>query len=219
MSKPGEFAVLGLGRFGRAVALSLIREGQAVLAVDINPERIEMMADQADAVVSADTTDEASLSGLRLERMSCVVVAIGPKSTEASILTTALLRQVGVPRIIARAFNELHARVLVAVGAHEVINPEDEMGRRLARRLAHPAIVDQLELGDATIAEIEAPETFVGQDLAALDLRNRYRISVLGLRRQGVTRSNPRAQDRIESGDVLLVMGQPAAIERVAALV
>jgi len=218
MGKPGEFAVIGLGRFGRALATSLIREGQVVLGVDSDPERVQALADEADSVVVADATDEEALTGLQLERMSCVVVTIGAKATEASILTTALLRQIGIPRIVARAFNELHARVLLAVGAHEVVKPEDEMGRRLALRLANPGIVDQIQLGDAQLAEVEAPQAFVGRSLAELDLRRRYKVTVLAVRRDAAVSSNPGAEDRVEAGDVLVVLGAPEDIKRVAAL-
>ena len=218
MARPGEFVVIGLGRFGRALATSLVREGQVVLGVDRDRERVQELADEVDSVVVADSTDEEALTGLQLERMSCVVVTIGAKSTEASILTTALLRQIGIPRIVARAFTELHARVLLAVGAHEVVKPEDDMGRRLALRLANPGIVDQIQLGDAQLAEVEAPQAFVGQTLAELDLRSRYKVSVLAVRHDETIVSNPGADARVEAGDVLVVLGDPEDVLKLAAL-
>lgn len=218
MSKPGNFAVIGLGRFGRAAARSLIEEGQSVLVADLSQDRVAALADEADAAVAVDATDEEALSGLGLERMSCVLVSIGGAATEASILTTALLRKMGVPRIVARASNELHARVLVAVGAHEVVNPEDEIGHRLAQRLAHPGVVDQLDLGKAVVAEVEAPEAFAGRTLGELELRQSYDVTVLALRRGENVRANPQGSDGVESGDVLVLMGERAAIQRIAAL-
>jgi trk system potassium uptake protein TrkA len=96
--------------------------------------------------------------------MSCVVVAMGARARETSILTTALLRQRGIPRIISRAANELHGRVLLAVGAHEIINPELQMGQRLARNLAHPTIMEQLALDENTnLVELACPEQFIGK--------------------------------------------------------
>lgn len=218
MGKTGQFAVIGLGRFGRAVAQRLATDGQSVLAIDRDRERVEQVAETVDSAVTADTTDEETLVGLHLERMSCVVVTIGARATEASILTTALLRQLGVPRVVVRAFNELHSRVLLSVGASEVVNPEEEMGRRLAMHLAHPGIVDQIQLGDAVIAEVEAPEAFVGSTLAELDLRNQFDVTVLALRREPEVRPNPGGHDRVENGDILLMMGAPEAIKRLAAL-
>ncbi len=218
MSKPGDFAVIGLGRFGRAVVRALLEQHQQVLAIDVDPARVREMADEVDVALEADATDEETLRELGLDRMSCVVVTIGAKATEASILATALLRQLGVPRIIARGFNELHSRVLTTLGAHEVLNPEDEIGRRLARSLAHPGILEELELGDSIVAEVESPETFAGQTLATIDLRKRFGVSVLAIRRGGKVLANPAADDPLFSGDVLVLLGNPRSIERIAAL-
>jgi trk system potassium uptake protein TrkA len=215
---PGEFAVIGLGQFGRAVARCLAREGQSVLAVDLDPERIERVADDVDAAVALDATDEEALAGLELERLSCVVVTLGQRAREASILTTALLRQHGVPRIVARAHSYLHARVLRAVGAHEVVDPENEMGERLALHLAYPGIEELVQLGDASIAEVDAPESLVGKSLAELELRGRHGVSVLAFRRGDKVKANPRPDDRVESGDELVLLGRLDAIRRLGAL-
>ncbi|QDG51211.1 TrkA family potassium uptake protein [Persicimonas caeni] len=214
----GETAVIGLGQFGQAVARSLASQGQAVLAVDNDMDHIEAVQDVVDVAVQADATDEDALYGLRLEQMSVAIVAMGAHSVEASILTTALLKEMGVPRIIARASNELHARILRSVGANEVIDPEQEMGRRLARRLSQPSIVDQIDLGNAELAEVEAPEAFVGKTLAELDLRNEYHVSVLAIRRGDTVEPNPRAEVQLVSGDIMVVIGRPEAVNRIAAL-
>lgn len=213
-----DFAVIGLGRFGRAVARSLVREGQAVLGVDRDPARLALVSDEVDATVRADTTDEAAVEGLRLDRMTAVVVTIGSRATEASLLTVAILRELEVPRIVARAFDERHARLLLAIGVHEVLNPEDEMGARLALRLARPGIVDQIRLGGGTLAEIEVPEAFAGRALVDLDLRNRHGVAVLAIHRGDETLPGPGADAVLESGDVLVVLGDEEAIRRVAVL-
>ncbi|MDY7096210.1 MAG: TrkA family potassium uptake protein [Acidobacteriota bacterium] len=218
MAGSGELVIIGLGRFGRSVATNLARRGQSVLAVDRAAERVELIAEEVDSVAIADATDEAALDELPLERISCAVVTMGSRATEASILTTALLRQMGVPRIVVRSFNDLHARVLLAVGASEVINPEDEMGHRLALHLANPSLGSQIELGDASITELDAPETFAGQSLAELHLRKRHRVTVLALRRGEEVLANPEAGEKIESGDVLVLLGHGDDIQRVAAL-
>lgn len=213
-----EFAVIGLGRFGRAVARNLALEKQSVLAIDRLPDRLERIAPEVDAVIKVDTTDEAALSALHLERMECVVVAIGSRATEASILTVALLRELAVPRIVARAFDERHARLLLTIGASEVLNPEDEIGRRLAQRLAYPEIHDQIRLGDAVLAEVETPEAFVGTVLRDLELPERYAVSLLAIRRQGATQINPPPDSTVESGDVLVLLGGSEAVRRLAEL-
>ena len=215
----GEFAVIGLGQFGRAVALSLVREGAAVLAIDQMQERAQMVETEVDAVACADATDERALDELGLERMSCVVVAMGVRARETSILTTALLSQRGVPRIISRAANELHARVLLAVGAHEVINPELQMGQRLARNLAHPTILEQIALDENTnLVEVAAPEQFIGKTLVEIDLRRRYGVSVIAVRRGGQVMPQTAAEERLIRGDRLLIVGPPASVRRVASL-
>ncbi len=215
----GEFCVIGLGRFGWSLATALARSGQSVLAVDRNPETVQAIAPEIDASVCCDTTDEAALGELHLERTTSTIVAIGAEAKEASILTTALLRQAGVPRIVGRAVSDLHARVLLAVGAHEVVNPEKEMGARVARRLARPSILEQVPLGDdADLAEVEVPEAFVGKTLVDLDVRRRFDVSVVAVRRGGRVISNVLGLGPLESGDVLVVIGAPAAVGRLGAL-
>ncbi|MGM0556704.1 MAG: potassium channel family protein [Myxococcota bacterium] len=213
-----EYAVIGLGQFGEAVARHLADHGQSVLAVDLDMERVESIKDDVDAAVQADATDEAALSGLHIDNMKCVVVAMGATSTEGSIMTTALLRQLGVPRVIARSANRLHSRILRQVGATDVVDPEAEMGERLARRLARPSIIDQIDLGDAQLAEVETPEAFAGQSLSELDIRSRFHVSVLAIRREGSVRSNPHPDDLLETGDVIVIIGDEEAVSRVASL-
>lgn len=213
-----EFAVIGLGRFGRAVARNLSASGESVLAVDIASDRLAAVADDVDAVATVDTTSEDAVEALRLERMSAVVVTIGSRATEASLLTTAILHELDVPRIVARAFDERHARLLLEIGASEVLIPEDEMGSRLALRLSAPRILDQIPLGDAVIAEIQAPEAFVGRSLAELGLRARHGITVLAVRRSGKTVPNPGGEHTFHEGDILVVIGSPDSVRDTAVL-
>lgn len=213
-----DFGVIGLGRFGRSVVRSLVHEGQAVLAIDRDPARLTLVADQVDATARTDTTDEEAVKALQLDRMTSVVVTIGSRATEASLLTVAILRELEVPRIVARAFDARHARLLLAIGAHEVLNPEEEMGARLALRLARPGIRDQIRLGEGTVAEVEAPEAFAGRSLAELDLGKRHGVAVLAIERGGEVEPSPGADAAVESGDVLVVLGDEEAIRRVAAL-
>ena len=205
---PQQFAVVGLGTFGRSVALNLAHSGQAVLAVDRNEEEVAALAGELDAVVCVDATDEATLREIGVDRMACVVVAIGAESMEASILVTALLRQLGVPRIVARALTELHARVLHAVGAHEVVSPEAEMGLRLARRLAEPNVIARLELGtDAELAELAAPQSFVGKSLVELDVRRRSTYRVTPSSEPSRSTSSPSSTRRLRAGETVMVIG------------
>jgi trk system potassium uptake protein TrkA len=214
----GEFAVIGLGQFGRAVAVSLVREGQPVLAIDVDRERAQMVEGEVDAVMVADATQEAALAELGLERMACVVVAMGVRSRDVSIMATALLRQRGVPRIVSRAVSDLHGRVLLAVGAHEIVNPEHSLGVTLAWRLAHPHVTDQFALDvEHVVAEVEVPQGHVGARLRELELRERWRVDAVVLKHASHIAVRPSDDEVLESGDLLVLVGNPAAIRRFAA--
>lgn len=214
-----QYVVIGAGQFGAAVARNLARQRQSVLVIDRNIERVEALASEVDAAVAADATEERALLELGVERMSAAVVAIGSDALEASIMTTALLRQLGVPRIVARAVGDLHARVLGAVGAHEVVHPDREMGHRVALRLVRPTIMEQLELGNASLVEVEMPAQFADHNLKELDVRNRYGVSVIAIRRGDEVLANPNASLKLALGDVLLLIGSPEAVHHLAGLV
>ncbi|MGD2113895.1 MAG: TrkA family potassium uptake protein, partial [Acidobacteriota bacterium] len=138
--------------------------------------------------------------------------------SEASLLTVAILKELGVPRIVARCFDRRHGRLLLAIGANEVLNPEEESGARLASRLVRPGILDQMTFGDVRLAEVEAPERFAGSSLAELDLRGRYGVTVVAVQRGGEVSANPEPSDVLDSGDVLVLLGTDSAIREVAAL-
>ncbi len=212
----GRFAIIGLGRFGRAVARNLVAVGEAVLAIDKDRSRLDMVSTEVDSVAVADTTSEAAVAALGLERMTSVVVAIGSRATEASALTTAILRELDIPHIVARAFDDRHARLLRAVGAHEVLNPEDEMGRRLALRLAHPTVIDQIPVGEHVLSEIETPESLVGRSLSELRLKERWGVTLIAIHRGGRTRVDPESEEELESGDVLVLLGDRESVQRLA---
>lgn len=215
----GDFVVVGLGMFGRSVAVSLARLDQSVLGIDRNEAVVQSVADEIDRAVCADATDEQALAELPLRQMSCAVVAIGTESLESSILATALLSQMGLPRIVARSVGDLHARVLRAVGAHQVINPEVELGRRLALNLSQPNVLERVELGDQVeIAEIEAPGSFVGRSLVDLDIRRKFGVTVVALRRDERILAGREILEPLKPQDVLVLIGPREAIAGMAAL-
>jgi trk system potassium uptake protein TrkA len=138
---------------------------------------------------------------------------------EASILTTTLLKQLGVSQIVARALGPLHARVLRAVGAHRVVSPEWEMGESLARQLAQPSVLDRFDLGDEVeVAEIEAPRTFIGRTIVELDVRRRFSVSVAAIRRDDRISASISGGEEIRDGDVLVVIGRHEDVRTLAAL-
>lgn len=213
-----EFAVIGLGRFGRAVVHNLALEGQDVLAIDRDPERLKLVDREAESTLCLDTTEEQALISTPLGRIATVVVTIGSRAPEASLLTVAVLKELHVPRIVARAFDSRHARLLLELGAHEILNPEDEMAQRFAMRLAHPGIADQMRLGEVRVADVELPEAFVGLSLEELALGAKYDAVLLALRRGSESIVDPGLDQRIESGDRAILMGPGASLERISGL-
>lgn len=212
-----EFVVIGMGRFGRSLAIHLSRAGHSVLAIDPDEAVVAELAVDLDSVVAADATDEATLRELNVDRMGTAIVAIGMDSMQASILSTALLRQLGVPRIIARSLSPLHSRVLVAVGAHTVVNPEEEEGRRLARRLGEPSVLKRYELsGEASLAEVELPASFVDKTLIELDVRKQYGVTVLAVRRDDEYKAIETGNETLLQNDVLVVVGPDDGVRRLS---
>lgn len=213
------FAIIGLGRFGSSVARTLTRNGYPVLAIDTKQELVDEIAGEVDAAVCCDTTDKDALLELDIGKFSCVVVGIGASSLEASILTTALLSQIGCIRIISRAIHGLHEKVLKSVGASEIVNPEEEIGKRLAERLAQPYLIEQFTLGpELRLAEVGTPQRFVGKALIDLKLRNKYDISVVAIYRGKTVISNPKASEVIHDNDKLVIIGNNESIHRLAGL-
>ncbi|MCB9741784.1 MAG: TrkA family potassium uptake protein [Alphaproteobacteria bacterium] len=215
MSHAQQVLVIGLGQFGMALSRALEAHGAEVLAVDLRADRVQLAAPHVSEAVEADAMDEEGLARLRPGARDLCVCAIGDESREASIIVTALLRQMGAKRLVARATDALHERILHLVGAHEVLNPERLLGERLAARLANPGVLDVVPLGDdLLITELEAPASIRGRSLLELELPGRYRLTVLGVRRAstGPRRVQlPSADLRVEAGDVLIVVGPPGA--------
>src|SRR5687767_3846834 len=178
--------VIGLGQFGMSVARALSERGVEVLAIDKREDKVRLAAAFVTQVLAFDATDSEALAQTSPANREVSLCAIGDESRDASIICTALLRQMGSPRVIARVNSDLQARILQLVGAHEVVNPEREFGERFANRVLHSHIVGELPLGeDLIITELRPPTSFVGQTLSDLQLPKRYGVTVVALRRVG----------------------------------
>jgi trk system potassium uptake protein TrkA len=209
-----QVAVIGLGRFGSSVARTLAQSGCEVLAVDADAERVKAIVEQVTEAVQADALDEGALKSLGLRNFEAVVVAIGHE-VKASILVTVLLKEMGVPKIVAKAQDELHGKVLQKVGADIVVFPERDMGVRLAHTLLSRSIIDEIQLStDYSIFELQAPTQFLDRSLKDLQLRQRFGMTVLAVRRgEGVVVS-PDASFVLEHGDILVALGRADKIEK-----
>lgn len=173
------FLVIGMGRFGTAVAQELTELGQEVLAIDENVESVQRIAEDVTQVMQGDAQDEAVLGAIGVRNFDCCIVAVGT-DMEASILITVMLKDLGAQYIIAKARSNVHAKVLERVGADRVVLPESEMGCKLAQRLAHTNVVDFIGVSDEySILEIHAPKSWVGKSLVQLDVRQKHKVNVL----------------------------------------
>ena len=209
-----QFAVIGLGRFGFRIALGLSERGAEVIAADRDVEKVEDIKDHVTAAVALDATDEAALRELNVGHLDAAVVAIG-KDVESSILTTALLKDLGVPTVVSRAYSELQAKILERVGADRVVYPEDEVAMRVVRALSSAHLLDVVELsGHIDLAQVVVPNSFVGHTLQELDLRKKLGIWVVMVRRKEGPAELVDAEYRFAPGDCAYVMGSQEDITR-----
>lgn len=222
-----KYAVVGLGQFGRELVLSLVKLGAEVMAIDVVMEHLEEIKDLVSRAVCLDVLDEAALAGVGIQDVDEAVVSIG-QDLATSVLATALLRKLGVKRIIGRATSDLHAQVLKAVGADSVVNPEKEMAATLAGRLHSPHLRTRIHLDlDHRIIEVAASREQWGRSLKELNFRARYLLNVIAIRKRLARGGRdgeilfdykvndlPAGDDVIEEGDMLILLGSDDAIAR-----
>ncbi len=213
-----QFAVIGLGRFGTSVAVTLQMLGHEVLAIDTNEDRVQKISDQVTHVVQADTTEESSLSALGLRNFDAVVVAIG-EDVQANVATTLLLKEMGVPYIIAKARNSLHGKMLEKIGADRVVYPERDMGQRVAHSLISSNVLDYIELSpDLSLVEVSTPGIFVGRTLQQTNMRALYGVNVVAIKRYDTLIVPPQPDELIHESDVLIVIGSTEGLQRLEVL-
>lgn len=208
--------VVGLGQFGMTVAKALAARNVEVLAIDIDDDRVRTAAPYVTEAACFDGTDEAALTRTYPERRDVCLCAIGDEAKEASIICTALLKQMGAKKVIARSDDELHARILRLVGADLVVNPEREFGERFANQILHERIRGEMTLGEGVlITEFAIPRAFENQSLGELKLPNRYGVTVVAIRK-GETGEVlvPRPDSTLAPGDVVVVVAKEEAVSR-----
>jgi trk system potassium uptake protein TrkA len=226
MEKQKVFAVFGLGTFGREVCQVLSERGGKVIAVDNQPRHIEMMKDTVAQAYLLDSRDAEALNNLPLADVDVAVVAIG-ENVEASLITAARLKNAGIPHIVARAVTDIHQQILRQIGVQEVINLEVDEGRRVAARLIAPDVLETLAIAENfSIAEVFAGQKLAGGSVEKLDLRKRFNLNVLAVKRQSVNIESlgnpvknegillPESAGVLQDGDVLLLLGRNEDIER-----
>lgn len=217
--KRRQFAVIGLGRFGAAMAVTLAELGQDVIGIDGQEERVRQVADVLAQATQLDATDARALKEAGIQDVDVAIVSIG-EDIESSLLVVMQLKELGVQTIVAKAVTPLHGRILEKIGVTRVIFPEREVAIRTAHSLVVPNALDYIELSkDYSIVEIAAPKTFVGQTLKELELRPRFGLTLIAVKRAaaggGVTTNiSPAAEETIQAGDTLALLGSNDSIAK-----
>ncbi len=223
-----QFAVIGLGRFGSRLAKLLAQAGAEVIAVDSDRDLVERIRDSVSLAVCLDSTDREALEAQGIDKVDVAVVGIGT-NFEANVLTTALLKEMGVPRVISRAQTTIRGSILAKAGADDIVNPESESAERWRNRLVAPAIIEQIELAEGySLAQVAAPKDFHNRTLEDLAIRRKYKVNVVAIRRtveeseDGETRTRqfvisvPMPDSVVKPGDVLLLIGSDEALAALA---
>lgn len=209
-----QVVVIGLGRFGSSVCQELYQMGHEVLAIDSNVERVDANRDNSSHAVIANATDENELKSLGVRNFDNAIVAIGD-DLQASVLCTLMLKEIGVSKVWVKARDLQHRKILEKVGADRVIQPEYEMGVRVAHHMDSEKIIDYIDLSkDYSIQELTATEKISNRTLGDLNLRDRYKIIVLAIKKGEAVNIAPVPIDTVQENDVLIVMGHRDDLKR-----
>ena len=214
-----QYAVIGLGKFGASVACTLAKLGHQVLAVDIDEDKVQQVADGVTRAVQADATDEDILRAIGIRNFDVVIVTIG-HDVLSSILTCLILKDMGVTYVVGKAHDELHGKLLEKIGVEQVVYPERDMGARLAATLTSSNILEVIELSpDYDVVEITASSELIGRTLRELNLRAKLGVNVVAIRStDNKVKVSPGPDDLIRKGDVLLALGTTESLGKLGKL-
>lgn len=209
-----QFAVFGLGRFGGSLVKEFSELGVEVLAVDNDQDKVNAYAQYATHVVQANAIDENILKQLGVRNIDHAFVSFG-EDIESSILTSLLLKEIGVPQVWSKAQNDYHHKVLSKIGVDRVIHPERDMAKRIAHHIVSDKIIDYIELSkEYSIVEIVASDKLHNKSLTDLDIRARYGCNIVGIQREADIIVSPSADEKIQKNDIVIVIGQNNDINR-----
>ena len=208
-----QFLVAGLGLFGTSVALTLQQMGYEVYTLDSEESLVQDLSTQLNYVVCGDASDKKTLQSLPLEDIDVAVVAIG--NVERNMMCTMLLKELGIKQVVAKAINNLHGAMLNKIGADKVVYAERDMGERVAHNLISAGVMDYIELSsEISVMSLAIPAEFVGKNLIEADLRRRYDVNVVAIKRNGRTIVNPKAQEVFQPEDEIIVLGTHEGVKR-----
>ena len=207
------FVVIGMGRFGRYMAITLYELGYEVMVLDKDPEIIQEMSRYVTHAVVANSTDEVTLQSLGVRNFDVAIVAVG-SNIEVSILTTVMLKDLGVKRVLVKGNSDIHTNILKKIGADEVVFPEKEMGIRTAYGITQSNIVDYINLSDEySILEVKVPRKWSGKTIEQLNLRAKFGINVIAIKQKNGLNVSPSAKDQLNQEDLLVVVGSNEELE------
>lgn len=217
-NKRKQYLIIGVGRFGSALAKTLCEMGHEVLAVDASAERVAAITPYVTNAIQVAPADEESMRSLGIRNFDAAVVAIGD-DLQHSILMTVLCKEMGARYLVAKASDAMHAKVLLKLGVDRVVFPERDMGERIARSMVNPHMLDLINLPSGyQISYISCPDTWKERSLQQIDVRKRYGVSILAIYRDSEIQMDLRAETRLAAGDNLLVLGRREAVEKVEGL-
>jgi len=211
-----QIIVIGLGRFGTSLAKALSKAGHDVLALDRNEKSIQNISAQVTHVIQADATDETVLKDIDIDKFDIAVVAMGT-AIESSVLSTILLKKLGVPYVIARANSELHGTILEKIGADTVVFPEREMGIRVAQVVTLTNVSDYMPVAQSYgIAKLTIPDNIAGENLENLGCgqKGKWEVAVLLIQREGEVIVTPGNKEVVKPNDILILAGENDKIEK-----
>ena len=212
------YIVIGLGRFGSEAARRLCELGCEVLAMDSRNELVQQLSNDVTHAVVGDAQDKEVLRALGARNFDCAIVAIGGSLAD-SVLATMNLKELGVPYIVCKAHDETHRKVLLKLGADQVMIPEQEYASRLARSLSSPNVLDYIELSNEYgIIEVPAPKRWQEKSLKELNVRAKLGVNIIAVKRDGQINVSPSADYRILEGDIIVVLGDTDALSTVQKL-
>lgn len=215
--KAKQFVVFGLGRFGSSLATTLAEAGYEVMAVDQSEEKVQDISSVVTQAIQADVTDMDTLKELGIRNFDVAIVSIG-KDMQSSIMATLLLKELGIPYVVAKASTETHKRVLEKLGADRIILPEHDMGKRLANNLIAGNIIDYIQLSrDYSIMEMSILEEWHNHTISELDIRAKYEINIIAVECGGEINVTPGPDYVLKEGDLLVVVGKNKSIQELEA--
>ena len=212
------YIVVGLGRFGSELARKLCVLGGEVLAMDRNSDLVQNISNDVTHAVVGDARDKSVLKALGAQNFDCAIVAIGDNLAD-SVLATLNLKELGVPKVVCKAHDETHRQVLRKLGADQVVIPEQENAARLARSLSSPNVLDYIELSEEFgIIEVPAPKSWIGKSLRQLNVRAKLGVNIIAVKTEERINVSPAAEYEITEGDIMVVLGDTAALNAVQKL-